>query len=146
MELPSVSSLSPSEGRAQVEYAPGDDPTLYGRYYRFPFAILLDVAHRLPPTVKGELPAGCDLRAANWNEWLKGYSAWAVPEDAEEEDPHERMRRRLNGDSMYPKYKKDSLDRPEVQIRKFFAAPIVRNWLSFRPQIPTSSWATNCSC
>jgi hypothetical protein len=131
MELPLVSSLLPIEGRAAVEFAQGDDPKLYGKYYHFPFAMILDVAHRLPPTVKGELPDGCDMGAANWNEWLKGYSAWAVPDDAEEEDFTRRMTRMMKGDSLYSKYSKPPLEKPQVQLRKLFAAPIVRKLAEF---------------
>jgi hypothetical protein len=131
MELPQLSSLLPIEGRAAVGFAPGDGSALYGKYYHFPFAVILDVAHRLPPTVKGELPDGCDMGVSNWNEWLRGYSAWAVPEDVEEEDFTRRMTRTMKADSLYSKYSGNNLEKPQVQLRKFFAAPIVRKLAEF---------------
>ena len=130
MELPPVSSLLPIEGRARVEFAQDDDATFYGKYYQYPFAMILEVAHMLPPTVKGELPVGCDMGAANWNEWLKGYSAWAVPENVEEEDFMRRITRMMKGDSLYSNYSKSKPEKPQVQLRKLFAAPIERKLAS----------------
>jgi hypothetical protein len=122
MELPTVSSLSPIEARASVEFAEGDDPALHGRYYKMPFAAILDVAHRLSPTFMGELPDGCPMEAANWNEWLQGYTSWAVPENVGEEDMMRTMTKMMSGDSYY----RYEIEKPQVQLPQFFAAPIVR--------------------
>jgi hypothetical protein len=131
MELPPVSSLSPTEARATVQFAQGDDPTLYGQYYQRPFDFILDVAHRLPPTVRGKLPGSCALGASNWNEWLQGYSAWGVPEDVGEEGMMRHMKRTMNGESFYSSYSGNNLEKPQVQLRKFFAAPIERQLAEF---------------
>jgi hypothetical protein len=115
-----------------VEFAPGDNPKFYGRYYHYPFAMILDLAHRLPRTVRGELPDGCNLEAANWNEWLQGYNSWGVPEDIEEETFARRIARMSGGDSQYGEYSKSKLETPQIQLREFFAAPMKRKLAEFK--------------
>ena len=96
--------LTPVEASARVQFVDGDFPQNYGNYYHLPFALILEVAHRLPPTIHGALPAGCNLQGHNWTPWLQGYKDWAAPDRLETDDDDEMQMRYMQMMSNSYKY------------------------------------------
>lgn len=124
MELPSVASLTHMEATARVNFADGDDPSEYSPIYQEPFRFILEMAHHLPRANRGVAAQGC--RYKNWEHWLDGYSEWGVPEEETGNLGLAALVRTMAVQHLY-----FTTDKPEVQLKKLFAAPVERSLAAF---------------
>lgn len=135
MNLPSVSSLTHMEATARIKRH-AEDTCTYNCLYDLPFGAILDLTHKVPPGVHDEPAAG--IRWTNRSHWLGGYDDWGVPEERKPDDADDPlsgigdMMKRLSSQHLYlPGLGAADLDKPEVQTKKMFAAPVVRQLARF---------------
>ena len=132
MEIPTVSLLTAKEQSTFIEFVDGDSPANYGPYYHLPFARIVEIARRLPPTNERGVLVAPGFKASNWNSWLKGYSDWAVPDGPVDpdaaDDSMEYMMKYMMLSNMRHQYRNGN---PKNQLQKLFAAPIQRQLEAF---------------
>lgn len=142
MEVPAVSSLTDKEKSTFIEFVGGDNPANYGPYYHLPFARIVEIASRLPPTNERGVLEAPGFKASNWNSWLNGYCDWAIPEepiDPDADDSQEDfMMKYMMLSNMSHQYRNGN---PKTQLHKLFAAPIQRQLETFSNTETYSSMA-----